>query len=136
LKAEEMGLKRLLHMGTILPIPQAGLATNEEKLKTQRGKVIEVLKATIEGLDYTWNQREGTIRIVAKWMNLNPSQAARAYESVRDTFSRNGVPSEEQAKAYIAMLDATAGLKGEIAPASIFDFSLAAEAAKEIGVKK
>ena len=69
-------------------------------------------------------------------MNLNPSQAARAYESVRDTFSRNGVPSEEQAKAYIAMLGATAGLKGEIAPASIFDFSLAAEATKEIGIKK
>jgi NitT/TauT family transport system substrate-binding protein len=45
LRAEEMGLKRLLHMGTILPIPQAGLATTEEKLKTGPGEVIEVLKS-------------------------------------------------------------------------------------------
>jgi ABC-type nitrate/sulfonate/bicarbonate transport system substrate-binding protein len=58
LKAEEMGLKRLLHMGSILPIPQAGLSTTEEKINTARRETIEILKAIIEGLDYTWNQRE------------------------------------------------------------------------------
>jgi NitT/TauT family transport system substrate-binding protein len=136
LRAEELGLKRLLHMGTILPIPQAGLATTDEKLKTGRGEVIEVLKATIEGLDYTWTQREGTVDIIAKWMNLNAAQAGKAYDSVKETFSKNGVPSDEQAKAYIAMLSATAGLKGDFSPASIFDFSPAGEASKEMAVKK
>ena len=136
LRAEELGLKRLLHMGTILPIPQAGLATTDEKLKTGRGEVIEVLKATIEGLDYTWTQREGTVDIIAKWMNLNAAQAAKAYDSVKETFSKNGIPSDEQAKAYIAMLSATAGLKGDFSPASIFDFSPAGEANKEMAVKK
>ena len=76
LKAEEMGLRRLLHMGTILPIPQAGLATTDEKIKTARQEIVEILKATIEGLDYTWSQREGTVEIIAKWMNLKPAQAA------------------------------------------------------------
>ena len=136
LRAEELGLKRLLHMGTILPIPQAGLATTDEKLKTGRGEVIEVLKATIEGLDYTWTQREGTVDIIAKWMNLNAAQAAKAYDSVKETFSKNGIPSDEQAKAYIAMLSATAGLKGDFSPTSIFDFSPAGEASKEMAVKK
>lgn len=93
-------------------------------------------KATIKGLDYTWTQREGTIEIIAKWMKLNPLQAAKAYDSVRDTFSKIGVPTEEQAKAYIAMLSSTAGLKGDVSAASIFDFSLAAEAAKEMALKK
>ena len=136
LKAEEMGLRRLLQMGSILPIPQAGLATTEEKIKTARQEIIELLKATVEGLDYTWNEREGTIDIIAKWMNLNASQAGRAYDSVRDTYSKNGIPSEEQTKAYIAMLGATAGLKGDVAANSIFDFSLAAEAAKEMTGRK
>ena len=72
LKAEAMGLKRLLQMGSILPIPQAGLATSEEKVKTARPEVVELLKATIEGLDYTWTQREGTIEVIAKWMKLKP----------------------------------------------------------------
>jgi hypothetical protein len=46
LKAEEMGLKRLLQMGSILPIPQAGFATSEEKIKTARQEIVELLKAT------------------------------------------------------------------------------------------
>jgi NitT/TauT family transport system substrate-binding protein len=136
LKAEEMGLKRLLQMGSILPIPQAGFATSEEKIKTARREIVELLKATIEGIDYTWTQREGTIDIIAKWMKLNPTQAAKAYDSVRDTFSKIGVPTEEQAKAYIAMLSSTANLKGDVPAGSIFDFSLAAEAAKELAQKK
>ena len=137
LRAEEMGLKRLLHMGTILPADSTSrLATTEERLKTGRVEVIEVLKATIEGLDYTWTQREGTVDIIARWMNLNASQAAKAYDVVKETFSKNGVPSEEQAKSYIAMLSATAGLKGDFSPASIFDFSAAAEASQEMAVKK
>jgi ABC-type nitrate/sulfonate/bicarbonate transport system substrate-binding protein len=131
LRAEALGLNRLLQIGSILQIPQAGLATTEEKIKNGRTEVIEFLKATNEGLDYTWNQTEGTIEIIAKWMNLSRSVAARVYESVRDTYSQNGIPSEEQSNAYIAMLGATAGLKGDILSASIFDFTVAGEAAKQ-----
>ena len=80
--------------------------------------------------------REGTIEIISKWMNLHPAQASKVYDSVRDTFSKNGVPTEEQSKAYITMLSSTAGLKGEVSPASIFDFSLAMEAAKALAAKR
>ncbi|MGZ8480582.1 MAG: hypothetical protein ACXW6K_22170 [Candidatus Binatia bacterium] len=40
LKTEELGLKRLLRMVSILPIPQAGFATTEEKIKTGRQKIL------------------------------------------------------------------------------------------------
>jgi ABC-type nitrate/sulfonate/bicarbonate transport system substrate-binding protein len=78
---------------------KAGFATSEQKIKTARQEIVELLKATIEGIEYTWSQREGTIDIIAKWIKLNPPQAARAYDSVRDTFSKNCAPTEEQAKA-------------------------------------
>lgn len=136
LKGEEMGLKGLLHMGTILQIPQAGLATTDEKLKTRRSEVIEVLKAGIEGLEYTHAEREDSSAIISKWMGLTAAQGVKAYDSVKDTFSRNGVPTDEQSRAYIAMLAATAGVNAELAPATIFDFSFAAAAAKELAAKK
>ena len=136
LKGEEMGLKRLLNMGTILQIPQAGLATTDEKLKTKRSEVIDVLKAGIEGLEYTLNEREDNSDIISKWMGLTPAQGVKAYDSVRDTFSRNGIPTDEQSKAYIAMLAATAGVSADLSPATIFDFSFAAAAAKELAAKK
>lgn len=132
LKGEEMGLKRLVQMGSILQIPQAGLAATDEKTKTQRGEVIEVLKAAIDGLEYTATQREDATALIGKWMALTPTQAAKAYETVKDTYSRDGVPTPEQSKAYIAMLAATAGLHADLPAATIFDFSLSAAAAKEL----
>jgi len=136
LKGEEMGLKRLIHMGTILQIPQAGLATTDEKLKTKRSEVIEVLKASIEGLEYTLAEPEDGSAIISKWMGLTAVQGVKAYDSVKDTFSRNGVPTDEQSKAYIAMLAATAGVSADLSPATIFDFSFAAAAAKELAGRK
>jgi NitT/TauT family transport system substrate-binding protein len=136
LKAEELGLRRLLHVGSILQIPQAGLASTEEKLRTNRREVIEMAKATIEGLEFTLTQVEPTIDIIGRWMNLNAAQAARTYETVRDTYSRNGLPTDEQVNAYITMLASTAGIKEKIAPASIYDFSPTEAAIRELATKK
>jgi ABC-type nitrate/sulfonate/bicarbonate transport system substrate-binding protein len=136
IKGEEMGLKRLLQMGTILQIPQAGLAATDDKIKNHRAEVIEVLKAAIDGLDYTATQKEDATALIGKWMALTPTQASKAYDSVKDTYSRDGVPTPEQSKAYIAMLAATAGLNADLPAATIFDFSLSAAAAKELAARK
>ena len=69
-------------------------------------------------------------------MGLTAVQGVKAYDSVKDTFSRNGVPTDEQSKAYIAMLSATAGISADLAPATVFDFSFAAAAAKELAGRK
>ena len=136
LKAEELGLRRLLHVGSILQIPQAGLASTEEKLRTNRREVIEMAKATIEGLEFTLTQTQPTIDIISRWMNLNAAQAAKTYENVRDTYSRNGLPTDEQVNAYITMLGNTAGIKEKIARASIYDFSPTEAAIREMAAKK
>lgn len=123
LKAEELGLRRLLHVGSILQIPQAGLASTEEKLRTKRREVIEIAKATLEGLEFTLDRSQPTIEIIRRWMNLNAAQAAKTYASVKDTYSRNGLPTDEQVNAYLAMLANTASIKGPIMRAAIYDFS-------------
>lgn len=69
-------------------------------------------------------------------MGLTAAQGVKAYDSVKDTFSRNGIPTDEQSRAYISMLAATAGVSADLAPATIFDFSFAAAAAKELAAKK
>jgi hypothetical protein len=75
LKGEEMGLKRLLHMGTILQIPQAGLAATEEKIKTKRSEVLEVLKASIEGLETLTPNAPRTARSSANGWRSTPAKA-------------------------------------------------------------
>lgn len=93
IKGKEMGLKRLLQMGTILQIPQAGLAATDETIKNNRAEVIEVLKAAIDGLEYTATQKEDATALIGKWMVLTSAQASKAYDTVKDTFCRDGVPT-------------------------------------------
>jgi hypothetical protein len=68
------------------------------------------------------NEREDNSDIIAKWMGLNSAQGVKAYDSVEDTFSRNGVPTDDQSKAYIAMLAATAVVSADLQTPTIFDF--------------
>jgi ABC-type nitrate/sulfonate/bicarbonate transport system substrate-binding protein len=116
--------------------PTSRSCHHREKLKTKRSEVLDVLKAGIEGLEYTQSEREDNSAIISRWMGLTAAQGAKAYDSVKDTFSRNGIPTDEQSRAYIAMLAATAGVSSDLAAAAIFDFSFAAAAAKELTAKK
>ncbi len=93
-------------------------------------------KSTIEGLEFTLTQTGPTIDIIGRWMHLNAAQAARTYGTVRDTYSRNGLPTDEQVNAYITMLANTAGIKENITPASIYDFSPTEAAIRELLDKK
>jgi hypothetical protein len=81
-------------------------------------------------------EREDNSAIISKWMGLTAGQGLKAYDSVKDTYSRTGVPTDEQSKAYIAMLTATAGVSVDLAAPTIFAFSLASAAAKELATKK
>jgi hypothetical protein len=44
------------------------------------------LKAVNEAADYTWRQQAGSVEIIGKWMALNPTQAAKAYDSRKGHF--------------------------------------------------
>ena len=136
LKAEELGLRRLLHVGSILQIPQAGLAATDEKLRTKRREVIEIAKATIEGLEFILSQPRPTIDIISRWMNLSAAQAAKTYENVKDTYSKNGLPTDEQVNAYLTMLAHTAEIKKPISPAVIYDFGPTEAAIREMAAKR
>lgn len=136
IKAEELGLKRLLEMRQILQIPTSGLVATEDKMKRQRGEVLEVLKGIIEGLEYTRSHKEDVASLIARWIKLKPAEARKALDSVMDTYSPYCVPTGEQVQSYVAMLRETAGIREDVPTSAIFDFSLAEEAAKQLGAKK
>jgi NitT/TauT family transport system substrate-binding protein len=128
---DELGLKRLIRMGEILPIPQVGLVTYEDKIKKNRDEVLRVLRATIDGLEYVKAKpnREEVIQMAAKWIKLTPAQSEKAFSSVEDTYSSNCIPTAEQAAAYLPMLKATTQSTSDISPAMVFSFALAETAA-------
>lgn len=136
IKAEELGLRRLLEVKQVLDVPFTGIATTEEKIRNKRGEVLHFLKAVAEGYEYANSHRDEVASIISRWLKLTPQQAAKALTAVDDTFSPHGVLSPEQGKAYLSLLKATAGLREDISPKAAFDFSVAEEAARELGIRR
>jgi NitT/TauT family transport system substrate-binding protein len=131
IKAEEMGLKRLVQIGDILPVPQVGLATHVDKIKNSREEVLRVVKSSIGGLDYVRSNAEDTSAIIAAWAKLTQRQSTKAFDAVKDTFSEQCIPTLEQEKSYLSVLKVTAALNENVQPSAVFDFSLAETAIKE-----
>ena len=81
-------------------------------------------------------QSQGKLSAPATRVRIATPSPSLSYLSIyvavqRGFFARRGFEIE-QSKAYIAMLSATANLSAEPAAASIFDFTTAAEAAREL----
>jgi hypothetical protein len=93
-----------------------------------------VLKASIEGLEFTPAEREENSDIIQQVDGPDAGSRRQGLRLVKDTFSRNGIPTE-QSRAYISMLAAMASVSTDLASATIFDFSFAAAAVKELTAK-
>ena len=125
-RRKRCGLSRLLHMGTILPIPQAGLATTDEKIKNRASRDYRNSQGDDRRTPTTYlSQREGTERIIAKWMKPQASAGGPGLRLRARDFLQERRVTEEQAQSLLTMLGSTAGLKGDLpAAADIPDFPL------------
>src|SRR5688500_20061472 len=65
-KGRRYGAEAIAAYGNDPANPASRSGDNRRKLKTKRSEVIEVLKASIEGLEYTLNEREDNSGIISK----------------------------------------------------------------------
>jgi hypothetical protein len=98
--------------------------------RTECRKVIEVIKATTEGLDYTWTQR-GTNEIIARWMNLNPAQTTKAYDPGRGCPFEGRHSHRRAGKALHRHAGNHGGIQERHITRGHLDFCFANEAAKK-----
>jgi len=56
--------------------------------------VIDVLKATIEGLEYTPAERGDSSDIISERMALTVAQGVKRYDPVKDTLLHNRAPTK------------------------------------------
>jgi len=90
-RAEEAGLKRLVHLGEIIDLPVFGIAVTAKKLATGREQIKRFIRATLRGAHFIKQNRADTLRIIQRYVSLTPSQAARAYDAIVDSFTDDGM---------------------------------------------
>ena len=126
-KAEEEGLKRLLHLGDIIDLPVSGIAVTSVKLATHGEQIKKVIQATLRGARFIKQKRSETIRIIQSHLRITLSQATKTYDSSIRFFTDDGFVSERAVALDVRRAKEELQLATEPSLSQVTDWSLLRE---------
>jgi ABC-type nitrate/sulfonate/bicarbonate transport system substrate-binding protein len=126
-KAEEGGLKRLLHLGDIIDLPVSGIAVTSAKLATHGEQIKKVIQATLRGARFIKQKRPETIRIIQSHLRITLSQATKTYDSSIRFFTDDGFVSERAVALDVRRAKEELQLATEPSLSQVTDWSLLRE---------
>ena len=136
-KAEEAGFRELVSFPKQdLVELQGSILVRDALLQSDPAQVERFIRGTYKGFLYIKENRAGTIPIVARYLQVSDSVAAKAYDNVvKPALTQDGTLSQDmQAKAVEHVLKRL-DLKEAPPLSKIFDFSLARKVIAEIQSK-
>jgi NitT/TauT family transport system substrate-binding protein len=122
--AEDFGFYPLFNFVNEVGALQGGVAANSAFFNGRREMAQRFLRATIKGLRVFKSDRNATVKIMMKYMNVNGETAARVYDETVPSFVSDGSISEEFQDRVLDFELKTIGTDKRIARDRVFDFSL------------
>jgi len=99
--APTKGLKVLLWARDFVAIPQNAVIVTDKKLQQAPDQVKRMIKGTIEGLQFIRRDKEESIDIAAKWMQLDRPKVKAVLESVFPLYSSDGSMTDQALQAAL-----------------------------------
>ena len=127
--AEKEGANVLARSSDVIHIASTGLAVRSAAINEQRQEIKQMIRADNEAREFIHRNKAETVRMIGRWLEMDPVTAARSYDLSLDSFRRGPLfkPAEIQGAVDIE------GMKLEVPLERIYDLSLAQEVAKEGG---
>jgi NitT/TauT family transport system substrate-binding protein len=123
-QAEEFGFYPLANFIDEVGALQGGVSTGAGFLQSRKNIAERLHRATLKGLKYFKSNREGTVRIMTKFLELSGDKAARVYDENTPAFVSDGVISDEFQDKVLEFELKTIGTDKRISRDKLFDFSL------------
>jgi len=136
-KAEEGGFRELVSFPKQdLVELQGSILVRDASLQSDPTQMERFLRGTYKGFLYIKENRTGTIPIVARYLQVNESVAAKAYDHVvKPAMTQDGTLNPEMQAKAVAHVLKRLDLKEAPPLAKIFDFSLARKVMSELQSK-
>ena len=133
LRAQKDGFVKLASAGEYVNTIQGGLATSDEKIKQQPGKIARFMRASLKGIAFYLTKRDAAIKYSMDILKLKDRDMASAIydEEVRLTV-RDGINDAKILQPMIDEMKAATKTQREMKFADIFDFSFARKANDEL----
>jgi ABC-type nitrate/sulfonate/bicarbonate transport system substrate-binding protein len=101
---KQKGYNILVNAGDHIELPVTGLSTSVERMQKNSEEVKAVLRAIHRGLRYVKEDREGSVKMIMKFLRVEPSIAEETYDLSAKYLSDSGVSSEQAIQAAIENL--------------------------------
>jgi len=126
-KAEDEGFKRLVYLGDLIELPLSGMAVTDQKLHSQRDQVRRVVRATVRGTRYFKQNRNETVQMLADYLRITSTQAAKAYDTSLNSFSDDGMISDKGVNLDVQLTKERLKMTKDIPLSQLVDWSLVRE---------
>jgi NitT/TauT family transport system substrate-binding protein len=94
--AKAQGYNKLLDLKEVFPEwPYETFAAKETYLNKERDQVNKFLRAFQRGVRYTRENRDEAVKIMMKYVKMDPAYAPAGYDEYRDSFPLNGQIAEK-----------------------------------------
>lgn len=135
IRLRQKGFRELVFTGRHLTEPFVGVATSRDKAETNPAQVKKMLKGFLRSLSAVKRERKETVDFMVKRFKFTPDTAAEIYETLLQSFTKDGTVAESTLKEYLEVVKAEARVQKDIPLADIIDFRLLREAARELDGK-
>ena len=94
--AKAQGYNKLLDLKEVFPEwPYETFAARESYLAKEKDQVVKFLRAYQKGVKYTRDNKGEAVRIMQKYVKLDPAYAPAGYDEYRESFPQNGHIAEK-----------------------------------------
>lgn len=126
-KAEEEGMRRLLNLADIVDLPLSGVGVTDRKIHSGRDQVKRVIRATLQGTRFMKENRAETLQMMADYLRITPSQAAKSYDAAIGSFAADGFVSDKGLLLDIQLTKERLKMTKEVPLSRVADWSLLKE---------
>jgi NitT/TauT family transport system substrate-binding protein len=122
--AKSQGYNKLLDLKEIFPEwPYETFAAKESYLNKERDQVAKFLRAHQRGVKYTMENKADAVKIMGKYVKLDPAYAPAGYDEYHDSFPLNGQIAEKVIPAVIEEEFQTGRIKKKVTLEDMVDRS-------------
>jgi ABC-type nitrate/sulfonate/bicarbonate transport system substrate-binding protein len=130
--ALDKGMKEMFFFGNEVKNSWGTLATTDKLIKENPKMVGGFVRATLKALRYMRQDKEGTVSALLKFSGVSRQQAARLYDDLIGTFTRNGAVDDETQKNDLTIIRQVVNANENVPNAKAYDFSFALEADQQL----
>ncbi len=133
IRAQRDGFTKLASAGEYVSAIQGGIATTDERIKQQPGKIARFMRASLKGLSFFVGKKDATIKYMVDFLKIKDREmVASIYEEEAKITVRNGISDDKILQPLIEDMKRTTKSTREMKVSDVFDFSFARKAGEEL----